>query len=111
MPHFLHQVAYSSEGWQALVSNPENRIDAVRPAIEKLGGTIKSAWFSFGDYDVVLVSEFSSSVNAAAIAMAFAAGGGCKSVQTTPLLSVEEAIEAMKKAKQSGYKPVTAKAA
>ena len=42
MPHFLHQVAYSREGWQALVNNPEDRVEAVRPAIEKLGGKIKS---------------------------------------------------------------------
>ena len=106
MPHFLHQVAYSSEGWQALVANPEDRVEAVRPAIEKLGGKIKSAWFAFGEYDVVVISEMPSAVNAAAIAMAFAAGGACKSVQTTPLLSVEEALDAMKKARESGYKPV-----
>lgn len=37
MPHYLQQVAYSREGWEALVANPQNRIDAVRPAIEKLG--------------------------------------------------------------------------
>lgn len=111
MPHFLHQVAYSREGWQALVNNPEDRVEAVRPAIEKLGGKIKSAWFSFGDYDVVVISEMPTLVNAAAIAMAFAAGGACKSVQTTPLLSVEEAVDAMKKAKESGYKPATAKGA
>jgi len=111
MPHFLHQVAYSPEGWQALVANPEDRVEAVRPAIEKLGGKIKSAWFAFGEYDVVVISEMPSAVNAAAIAMAFAAGGACKSVQTTPLLSVEEALVAMKKAKESGYKPATKKGA
>jgi hypothetical protein len=37
MPHFLHQIAYSREGWQAIVNNPQDRIEAVRPAIEKLG--------------------------------------------------------------------------
>ena len=111
MPHFLHQVAYSREGWQALVNNPEDRVEAVRPAIEKLGGKIKSAWFAFGEYDVIVISEMPSAVNAAAIAMAFAAGGACKSVQTTPLLSVQEALEAMKRAKESGYKPATTKGA
>ena len=34
MPHFLHQIAYSREGWQAIVNNPEDRIQAVRPAVE-----------------------------------------------------------------------------
>ena len=40
-------------------------------------------------------------------AMAFAGGGACKSVQTTPLMSVEEAVQAMKKAGESGYRPLT----
>ena len=107
MPNYLHQVAYSREGWEGLLQKPQDRIEAVRPAIEKLGGKIKTAYFAFGDYDVVLITEMPDNVSAAGIAMAFAAGGACKAVQTTPLLSVEEAIEAMNKAKQSGYRPAT----
>ncbi len=49
-----------------------------------------------------------SNVEAAAIAMAFAAGGACKAVKTTPLLSVEEAVEAMKEAQTTGHRPATA---
>jgi uncharacterized protein with GYD domain len=108
MPVFLHQVAYSREGWQAVLAQPQNRIEAVRPAIEKLGGKIKSAFFAFGDYDVILITEMPDNISAAAIAIAFAGGGACKSVQTTPLLSAEEAIEAMKKAGETGYRPATA---
>ena len=52
MPHYLHQVAYSREGWEALLAHPQNRIESVRPAIEKLGGKIETAWFAFGEYDV-----------------------------------------------------------
>jgi hypothetical protein len=36
MPHYLQQVAYSIEGWKALVKKPQNRIEAVRPAIASL---------------------------------------------------------------------------
>lgn len=108
MPHYLQQVAYSREGWEALIANPQNRIEAVRPAIEKLGGKIESAWFSFGDYDIVVIAELPDNVSAAAIAMAFAAGGACKSVQTTPLISPEEATQALRKAKDCGYRPVMA---
>jgi uncharacterized protein with GYD domain len=108
MPSYLQQVAYSTEGWEALVGKPENRIEAVRPAIEKLGGKIESAWFAFGDYDVVLIIQMPSNVDAGAIAMAFAAGGACKSVKTTPLLTAEEAVQAMTKAASAGYRAVTA---
>ncbi len=81
---------------------------AVRPAIEKLGGKIEAAWFSFGDYDVVVIVDLPDNVSAAAIAMAFAAGGACKSVQTIPLISPEEAAQALKKARECGYRPATA---
>jgi uncharacterized protein with GYD domain len=108
MPSYLQQVAYSTEGWEALVAKPQNRIDAVRPAIEKLGGKIESAWFAFGDYDVVLIIQMPSNVDAGAIAMAFAAGGAVKSVKTTPLLTAEEAVQAMQKAASAGYRAVTA---
>jgi uncharacterized protein with GYD domain len=108
MPHYLQQVAYSIEGWKALVKKPQNRIEAVRPVIEKLGGTIETAYFTFGEYDVVLILDMPSNVDVTAIAMAFAAGGACRSVKTTPLLTLDEAVEAMKKAGKTGYRPATA---
>ncbi|MBV9182821.1 MAG: GYD domain-containing protein [Acidobacteria bacterium] len=107
MPHYLHQVAYSREGWEALVKQPQDRVEAVRPAIERLGGKIKSAWFAFGEYDIVVISEMPDNITAAAIAMAFAGGGACKAVRTTPLLSPEEAVDAMRRAGQTGYQPAT----
>jgi uncharacterized protein with GYD domain len=108
MPYYLLQVAYSIEGWNALVNKPQNRIEAVRPAIEKFGGKIENAWYTFGDYDVVVVVQMPTNVDATAIAMAFAAGGACKSVKTTPLLTIDEAVQAMKKAAECGYRPATA---
>ena len=107
MPHYLTQVAYTSECWAALLKKPQNRVEAVRPAVEKLGGKIESAYLSFGEYDVMVVSEMPDSVSAGAISMAFAAGGACKAVKTTPLLTIAEGVEAMKKAGTSGYKPAT----
>ncbi len=107
MPHYLIQAAYTPEGWAALVKTPQNRVEAVRPSIEKLGGKIEGAWFTFGDYDIIVVVQMPDNVSAAGIAMAFAAGGACKSVKTTPLLTVEEGVEAMKKAGKTGYRPAT----
>ena len=107
MPHYLIQVAYSIEGWKALVKKPQNRVEAVRPSIEKLGGKIETAWYTFGDYDVVLIVQMPSNVDASAISMAFAAGGACKAVKTTPLLTIDEAVEAMHKAAGSEYHPAT----
>jgi uncharacterized protein with GYD domain len=111
MPLYLTQVAYTPEAWKALVKNPQNRMDAIRPAIEKLGGRIVSGYLSFGDFDAVAIAEMPDHVAAAAFAMAIAAGGACRDVKTTPLLTTAEAVEAMKQAGGSGYRPVSAGAA
>ena len=108
MPNYLIQVAYNQEAWQALIKNPQDRIEAVRPAVENLGGKIKEGWFAFGDYDAVLIAELPDNVAASAIAIAFAGGGACKSVKTTPLMSSAEAIEALKQASRAGYRAATA---
>jgi uncharacterized protein with GYD domain len=107
MPNYLLQATYTSEAWEALVKNPQNRFEAVRPPIEKLGGRIHQGWLAFGDYDIVAVLEMPDNVNAAAVAIAFAAGGALKNVKTTPLLTTEEGVEAMRKAATCGYRPAT----
>jgi len=105
MPSYLLQVSYSPEAIAAMIKRPQNRGEAVRKPIEKLGGKISAFWLAFGDYDVVAIIDMPNNVNAAAFALAVAAGGACKNVKTTPLLSAEEGIAAMKKAADSGYKP------
>jgi uncharacterized protein with GYD domain len=100
------QVAYTSEAMAALVKKPHDRATVVGKAVQKLGGTLKSAWLSFGDYDTIVIVDMPDNVSAAAFAMAISAGGSCNAVKTTPLLSVEEGITAMKKAGGTGYKPV-----
>ena len=107
MPSYLVQVAYNSEAVAALMKKPQDRGAVVAKAVEKLGGTLKGAWLSFGDYDTIVIVDMPDNVGAAAFAMAISAGGSCKSVKTTPLLSVEEGTAAMKKAGGSGYKPVS----
>jgi len=108
MPHYLSQVSYTAEAWARLVANPQDRIEAVRGPIEKLGGRIHNAFFAFGEYDVVVITEMPDNVSAAAIAIAFAAGGSVKSEKTTPLMTTAEALEAIKKAGTTGYRSLTA---
>jgi uncharacterized protein with GYD domain len=105
MAHYLFQGAYTSEAWATLVKKPVNRFEAIRPAIEKLGGSIEAAWLAFGEYDIVVITEMPDNVSAAAFALAVAAGGSLKSFKTTPLITPTEGLAAMKKAAGSGYRP------
>ncbi len=108
MAYFLVQVGYTPEAWAAMVKNPQDRSAAVAPAIEKLGGHMERFWLTFGEYDVVGIVEMPNNVSAAAFAIAIAAGGACRTFKTTPLLTVEEGSEAMKKAATCGYKSAMA---
>ena len=105
MPSYLLQVSYSTGTLAALIKKPQNRIAAVSKSIEKLGGKIEGGWLSFGDYDVVAILDMPDNVSAAALSVALGAGGGCKGVKTTPLMSADESVLAMKKAGTCGYKP------
>ena len=111
MPNYLLQASYTPEAWARLVANPQDRTEALRAPIEKLGGRILNMFFAFGESDAVSILEMPSNVNAAAIAIAFAAGGAVRNVKTTPLMTIAEGLEAVKKAGTSGYKSIVAGAA
>jgi uncharacterized protein with GYD domain len=105
MPHYLVQVGYSTSGLAGLVKEPQDRIEKVTPAIEALGGRVESAYYAFGDHDIVLICEMPDNATAAAFALAVGAGGTVGSYKTTVLLSREEAVEAMSKAGGTSYQP------
>jgi len=105
MAHYLYQAAYTSEAWATMVKNPQNRMEAVQPVIEKLGGSVENGWFAFGEYDVALIVKMPDNISAAALSVAISAGGSVKAAKTTPLLTTEEAVTVMRKAGTAGYKP------
>lgn len=110
MPRFLHQVSYTPEAMARLIANPQDRFEVVRAPVEKLGGKIEHGYFAFGEHDAILITEMPDNVSAAAIALAFAAGGSLRHCTTTPLLTTAEALDAMRKAATCGYKPLQAAA-
>jgi uncharacterized protein with GYD domain len=111
MAFYLLQVGYTPEAWASMVKKPQDRIEAVRPAVEKLGGKVVCGYMAFGKYDIVAILDMPNNVSAAAFAMVAAAGGACSKVKTTPLMSTKEGMGAMKKATTSSYTPPTSRAA
>lgn len=103
MPHYLLQAAYTPEAWSALEHSPEDRIEAIRPVVERLGGKIVCGYLSFGEYDILTIVEMPDNISAAAFSMASSGGGSVRVRQTTPLLTVEEAKQAMRLAGEGEY--------
>ncbi len=102
MSHYLVQISYSTEAWAALVNNPQDRQETVKAGIERLGGTVVGSWMAFGDYDVVFITRLPDNVSAAAFSIAISASGAVKAVKTTPLVTWEEGVSAMRKAALAG---------
>lgn len=105
MPLYLLQAAYTSEAWANQVKNPRNRIDDLRGMLENTEITIRDAWYAFGEYDLVLLIDAPGEVDAASVAITAAAGGATKALKTTPLLTVDDGIEAIRRAGEIGYRP------
>jgi uncharacterized protein with GYD domain len=105
MPFYLVQLSYTNKAWETLLREPQNRLEHVRPAIEDMGGKIESAFLSFGEYDVVALFQMPDNVSAEAVTMMFMAGGASRRVKITPLLTWEEGVESMWKARKATYKP------
>ena len=105
MPLYMFQSAFTADAWAILAKTPQNRGEAVRPGIEQLGGKLISYYLAFGEYDSVVIAELPDNPSAAAASIAAAAGGAIKAIKTTPLMTVEEGMEAMRKASQAGYRP------
>ncbi len=105
MPYYMIQMTYTAEAWSAQVQNPQDRTESIRSVVEGLGGRLVGRWFTFGEYDAVLITEMPDNVSAAAQAIIALAGGGPKEFKTTPLLTSEEVTESLRKAAGSGYRP------
>jgi uncharacterized protein with GYD domain len=98
MPKFLLQLAYNNSSWANQIQGPDDRVEAVRPVVKAVGGDIDVGYLAFGDYDLVLIVDMPDTIDAAALWMAFASNGGIKALQTTPLLTAADGIQAMQKA-------------
>lgn len=105
MQDYLIQISYTPEAVATLVANPQNREEMARSLIEKLGGKLIGIWNSLGDYDLVEIATLPDNVSATALSMAILAGGSIKISRTTPLMSLNDGMEAMEKASKLGYKP------
>lgn len=107
MAFYLLQVRYNQPAMKAMVDHPQDRTEAARKAVEAFGGKLHQFFFAFGEYDAVVISEFPDNESCTAALMMVNAAGGVASTKTTPLISAQEAMSAMKRAGStaSGYRP------
>jgi uncharacterized protein with GYD domain len=89
---------------QASAQALHDRADVFERLLEGMGGRLLSFYYSFGEYDVVVIYEAPDQSTAAAIVMAAISPGHLGRVKTTVLLSAEEGMRAIRKAGEATYR-------
>jgi uncharacterized protein with GYD domain len=104
MPLYLTKFSYTPETWARLIANPEDRRQAAQSYIESVGGKLHGFWYGFGEHDGYNLWEAPDNVSMAAVALAIGSGGALSKIETTLLLTVEDTLDALRKAEQIGYR-------
>ena len=105
MALYLSKFSYTPETWARLMSKPEDRSKAAQEYIESVGGRLHGFWYAFGTHDGYNLWEAPDNVSMAAVALAISGGGALRSFETTVLMSVDETLEALRKAEEIKYRP------
>jgi uncharacterized protein with GYD domain len=104
VPLYLSKFSYTAETWAKLIANPEDRRAAAQSYIESVGGKLHGFWYGFGTYDGYTLWEAPDNVSMATVALALSAGGAISSLDTAVLLTVEETLDALRRAGQVHYR-------
>ena len=95
MAKYMITASYSAEGLRGLQKDgATGRREAVRQAVESVGGRLEAYYFAFGEDDVVSIVDVPGNVAVSALSLAVSASGRVRT-QTTPLLTAEEVDQAL----------------
>lgn len=92
------QFSYNPETVRNLIQKPEDRSIAVNQLLEKLGGKVLAFYYTYGEYDGMVIADMPDHTSGLAATMVSVAAGATLNPKTTILITVEEAMAAMKKA-------------
>jgi uncharacterized protein with GYD domain len=104
MPLYMTQFSYTPKAWEAFVKNPEDRSIVFRELVEKLGGQLLAFYYCFGEYDGGVIFEAPDEASATATIITAITPGHLKTTETTVLVTVEDTVEAMRKADPKRYR-------
>jgi uncharacterized protein with GYD domain len=105
MASFLFRFRYTPASWAALIENPEDRRDMLASRVfGTFGGTLTGYWYSLSDADGYALVELPDAVAAAGVHAAVLASGSLERLEVVELVTVEQMVEAMQRAKGFGYK-------
>ncbi len=98
MAHYLIEVGYTSQSWSTQIDKQGNAVERITPALNACGATLQCFYYAFGEVDVIAIADFPSPEDAVAFSLTVGSTGALRLFRTTPLLSVEQGIDALGRA-------------
>jgi uncharacterized protein with GYD domain len=95
MPLFMYQFKYTPAAWAAFVKKPEDRGALVDDLLKKLGGRLVAAYYTFGEWDGLVIFEAPDENKALAAVVSIISPGHLEATKTTVLFAMEDVIKAM----------------
>ena len=106
MSSYLLQFRYTAGAAKGLIARPdERRSDRAKEMVASLGGTLLGYWYALGEWDGMALVEAPGGSTAAAISMAIAGSGEVSRIETTVLMSMDEARDALHRAASATHLP------
>lgn len=89
--------AYTPETWSKMITRPSDRSTAAQALAERVGGTLESLYFMFGDWDGFAVFDVPDTESAAALSVAVASSGAFRHLETRQLIDAADIPGIMQK--------------
>jgi uncharacterized protein with GYD domain len=95
MTLYLSQAYYTPEAIAAQISNPQDRIELLRPALEKAGGRIVAYGWPVGQASIVVLIDYPDDVTAEAAGLSTFSQGAFREGTTVRLLTGPQWVEVL----------------
>ena len=91
---FITQGRYTREAMVGMMAKPEDRGREAKKLLEAAGGKFLGSYFTFGEYDFLVICEFDDVASVTPALIAAAAGGSLTDMRTTVGMPWSEARKA-----------------
>lgn len=107
MPVYMTQFSYTAEAWRSLSAQPEDRTEVIRNLVEDAGAKLICLYYSFGDYDGLLIVEAPDDKVVTSAIIAAISPGHLRGTKTTTLLTQEEMLDVLRRVGELSYRGPT----
>lgn len=106
MPAFMYQFKYTPAAWAAFVKKPEDRGTAVEQLLKGVGGRLISLYYSFGEWDGLVIFEAPDELTAMTAILRIITPGHLEATKTTVLFSMQDMINVSRRASRLEFRGI-----